>query len=709
MSWVMTLKKSMAKPWTTSLPAKDESQWSNLIQFHMLTFDKGEANTLKEDNEFIKGIKSEEYSTKGISNTIEVLEGWKSNPKNYRQMNSLKALVGHIGDSKVTSHSEMLKVVELLVTEVLPELKKKRAKTAREKGKKGQFKPKQIKEGEKTYQFNKPEDVKAYFNDKNYFNSSEEEQKVIIITVNEGITKDRALKTNLVLKDWAYKNKIYKLINKLSKENKLNSKSPIVRLFGVKLEVPSKREETPQIEGRTQPEVLNSQIKKYKNYKVVTPFKSEQAKIYLKDILTEKNNKFFNPFKRITIDELKSSDLHNLLSPEYDNLGDEMWVKLIDKTKEAVLKNEDAVINFAIKQIKEGRGSRQGLNLPTDFADLSDEEIRVLLTTNPSGSTVGLGVDFEKYKDKLRGSVSMLLEPSDKTFIDSLEDKLDKLWEELGDEEYEGEYNNLQDRLGNLQKLTYREKDGDFFFNSKTDKEKFHDFKEEANDLKDDLQQDITEQGEFKWVNAIFVKEGNLFIEGKEVEVGYNLEGFDEPEKELAKLIYDSLKEKKDLEDAIEISGVNSKYDLGDILNLMLNLGSADDFKIKTNFPNLIKGFTHEDVKNLSSKGEPYMFKEIKELMQGLKTDVPELRSQLINSIKEHIEKVLESPTGYIESEAKLIGKEKKVYSGKRITDEKEYKKLKEIGQNPKWVRSSSDRKYSTTLDILAIKGLIKE
>ena len=69
MSWVMTLKKSMAKPWTTSLPAKDESQWSNLIQFHMLTFDKGEANTLKEDNEFIKGIKSEEYSTKGISNT----------------------------------------------------------------------------------------------------------------------------------------------------------------------------------------------------------------------------------------------------------------------------------------------------------------------------------------------------------------------------------------------------------------------------------------------------------------------------------------------------------------------------------------------------------------------------------------------------------------------------------------------------------------
>ena len=59
---------------------------------------------------------------------------------------------------------------------------KKRAKI--KSGQSGlSLKPKQIKEGEKTYQFNKPEDVKAYFNDKDYFNSSEEEQKVIIITV----------------------------------------------------------------------------------------------------------------------------------------------------------------------------------------------------------------------------------------------------------------------------------------------------------------------------------------------------------------------------------------------------------------------------------------------------------------------------------------------------------------------------------------------
>ena len=40
MSWSLLLLKQVPKNWTTKLPAKDPTQWAQLIRFHSLTQDK---------------------------------------------------------------------------------------------------------------------------------------------------------------------------------------------------------------------------------------------------------------------------------------------------------------------------------------------------------------------------------------------------------------------------------------------------------------------------------------------------------------------------------------------------------------------------------------------------------------------------------------------------------------------------------------------
>ena len=140
MSWSLLLLKQVPKNWTTKLPAKDPTQWAQLIRFHSLTQDKeGNKNIPLDNDAFINDMVKGNYPRDGLRGTIEQLKEWKENPNAWD-----RTVIGSLasGANPVTRPKHIRAIIDRFVKEVLPVLEKDREAMDKKRTKGTQFKRK---------------------------------------------------------------------------------------------------------------------------------------------------------------------------------------------------------------------------------------------------------------------------------------------------------------------------------------------------------------------------------------------------------------------------------------------------------------------------------------------------------------------------------------------------------------------------------------
>jgi len=738
MSWSLLLRKSWAdgKPWTDELPADNISMWKFI-------FDNLDS--------FITDIKNNNYSTQKINKTIEILKTW-SVPKNYRKMEGLKS--PKEGVNKLQHHKEMLSKVERLYKEVLPELKERR-RTAK-KREKLPNPPKQTQVGDKTYNWSNPEDIKRYFNDNNYKDS--ERKKQILKFVNDNLSKNRP-PTNPELKQWAFNQKINTHIREINEEAYENdkdaiftSKSPIVKLFGIKIETRVGKRMGRGGDKKTEEEKMRLAVSKFKDYKVKEPFTSREAGIYY-EVILKRNDKFMPlKFKNIRNTGLKpqhvNKEVKRFLLPKYDNMNDNLYSALI---KDAIKENvkdigrarfmvirdladfgdrermiEGKLQSFQVpretESIKLSESEKEGM--PPTTAPLKERQryIETLLDTiPPQGVTDNLYTRFQNWITKNQNKINLSISEAEKELIDALkdEDYLDKLYDftQSRRNRRHGKLEDLSEFIEpnaekgkDISKITYTKQDGLYYLEMRRYKPLLNDFKEEVRLNKSRL-------SSFPKVVKILEEEITSPIKTSSDKKTYTLEGFDKNEKELAELIYNGLESEMDFESVLNESEDSDTFNLAELLNTFKNVGAT----FGTNFNRSVLEFEYEDdlnYKELLYGEKPFMFEEIKQLMSDLKEDTPKLRNFLIEAAKEMVEEILKNPIYYIEDElrkkfAKLnkpkFKGEKKERTGKDTKGQEktgeEYRGEWESRLSRK-IRRAVDE---TTLDILSKRKLIEK
>ena len=742
MSWSLLLRKSWAdgKPWTDELPAEDISMWKFI-------FDNLDS--------FITDIKNDNYSTQKINKTIEILKTW-SVPKNYRKMEGLKS--PKEGVDKLQHHKEMLSKVERLYKEVLPKLIDRRADI--KIGQSGlNLKPKQTQVGDKNYDWSNPEDIKRYFNDNNYKDSKRKKQ--ILKFVNDNLSKHKGVKSNPELKQWAFNQKINTHIREIN-ERAFNqkppqdaiftSKSPIVKLFGIKIQTRIGSAYGRGGNKKTDEEKMRLAVSKFKDYKVKEHFTSREAGIYY-EVILKRNDKFMPlKFKNIRNTGLRpqhvNKEVKRFLLPRYDNMNDNLYSALI---KDAIKENVKDIGRARFMVIRDladfgGRermieGKLQSFQVPreTESIKLSESEKEGMPPTTaplkerqryietlldkipPQGVTDNLYTRFQNWIAKNQNKINLSISEAEKELIDALkdEDYLDKLYD-FTQSRRNIRYGKLEDlsefiepnaeKEKDISKITYTKQDGLYYLEMRKYKPLLNDFKEEVRLNKSRL-------SSFPKVVKILEEEITSPIKTSSDKKTYTLEGFDKNEKELAELIYNGLESKMDFESVLNESEDSDTFNLAELLNTFKNVGAT----FGTNFNRSILEFEYEDdlnYKELLYGEKPFMFEEIKQLMSDLKEDTPKLRNFLIEAAKEMVEEILKNPIYYIEDELKkkFAKLNKPKFKGeKKERTGKDTKGQEKTGEEYRgeW-ESRLSRKIrkvvdETTLDILSKRKLIEK
>ena len=675
MSWMFTLKKGQFNTWrrekNPSLP-KDENDWLEIFQF---------------GNDFIQDIKNGDYTTKNIFPTINQLKAWKAGSGHWRDIEELEDIADARGKDTgagwTSTNKEIEATFKSLTDEVLPLLQKRYSKIQRDKS--GlDLKPKQTKEGDKTYQWNKPEEVLRYLTDKDYDNLNQKEREKVLQTLNDNIIPKK-LSHRPKLVHWANRisKNFKKDINRLFNTGVFNKSSPIIKVSKVSIKsgrrkaVDEKTGELKEIKGQREyqvyPEqILDMLIERFKNYKVVNPFTSKHAVDFYRWVL-KYHEGFKPPELKLSVDELQQGDVINLLKPKYDNLTDELLKTFIDNAEKAWSKSnidleKDIVETLVDKGVYRFAGKELSLTQEqkTEIEKLDDKQkkskVYNWLTTTTKGQEKGLSIDFKNAKGRMLTMWSQYITDDEKEFLDSL--NVDENYKEIEQDliRAEEDFNSLEIlealKFFEGKKDYIHERDGKYIFLSPTVSENFKKLKELINESEEDVREDVEQ------LIPLLVDEEDALTETTS-EIKYTMGDFDDLELKFANFIYTALDDGEDLLDVVEEVGNNSVYDIGDVLQVFRIL--QGQIQGMHNWSALINKFKSSKDMNLQGD-KPYLEKEIKEFVAALKEDIPIIRSKLIKIARNHIEEVLEHPTSYLKQEAKKIANK---YKGKKITGQR--------------------------------------